>query len=569
MPKLKLITHSTAALTAALCSTFTTTAAEPTAPRPDAPLLTRLLDAEAVRQQRVNEFQLRTGLPVRSEAWMTYDVAPDGMPLYMADDNRVAGHSTKASAIHNTAPYAVDGDGVTVGVWEINGVYAHPEFADRLSVQEVAATNSSHATHVTGTIAAAGDDADAIGAATAVSVQSWDAAGDIAEMFAAAGGETPLPLSNHSYGPVIGWHPFPAARSPSGLAGWHYMGALTDTEPAAFGRYGDRAQAIDTNAISRPNHLSFWSASNNRGDGPLGNNAPFVGWNGNAWVPLNYNPNNHPPLDGNADTGYDTMGGNAVAKNIVTVGAVSVPENRNLDAVVMSDFSGWGPTDDGRVKPDLVAHGVDVYSTDLADGYTIISGTSMATPAATGAAALLYELAEREWGEAPIATTLKAIMIHSADDLGLKGPDFQTGWGLINAERGADLIMQHAESPYMNRRVEATLAEGETHEVHFVVPRIFSGEVKATLVWNDPPGAVQTGTDSAAAVLVDDLDLTIRKLGDRPATYLPWQPRAASPDRVARRGRNSVDNVEQVLIENAGFRLLHRRGLAHRRNLRR
>jgi subtilisin family serine protease len=52
----------------------------------------------------------------------------------------------------------------------------------------------------------------------------------------------------------------------------------------------------------------------------------------------------------------------------------------------MTSFSGWGPVDDGRIKPDIVAKGYNVYSTNSTGdaAYTTMSGTSMATPTVTG-----------------------------------------------------------------------------------------------------------------------------------------------------------------------------------------
>ena len=47
------------------------------------------------------------------------------------------------------------------------------------------------------------------------------------------------------------------------------------------------------------------------------------------------------------------------------VGAVEDVTNYTQPSdVVMSYFSSWGPTDDGRIKPDVVGNGVSLYSTD-------------------------------------------------------------------------------------------------------------------------------------------------------------------------------------------------------------
>jgi subtilisin family serine protease len=69
----------------------------------------------------------------------------------------------------------------------------------------------------------------------------------------------------------------------------------------------------------------------------------------------------------------------ANAKNVITVGAMN-------GAGAIANFSSFGPTDDGRIKRDLMAQGVNVLSTGAANnGATLVmSGTSMATPAVAG-----------------------------------------------------------------------------------------------------------------------------------------------------------------------------------------
>ena len=135
---------------------------------------------------------------------------------------------------------------------------------------------------------------------------------------------------------------------------------------------------------------------------------------------------------------FRTVPSPATAKNSITVGSL-VPGTNSL-----SGFSSRGPTDDGRIRPDLVATGGHT-STLPGDGYGFKTGTSMASPVVTGIAALLIE----EWRwlytlDQPLTQPLpphkvKAILIHTATDLGLPGPDYSFGWGRVNAREAVDL----------------------------------------------------------------------------------------------------------------------------------
>jgi hypothetical protein len=224
----------------------------------------------------------------------------------------------------------------------------------------------------------------------------------------------------------------------------------------------------------------------------------------------------------------------------------------------MSLFSSWGPTDDGRIKPDVVANGEDVYSsfsgTDAS--YGRMSGTSMATPNTTGSAALLLNW----WGSlfpghAPRSSTLKGLLIHTADDLGTPGPDYQFGWGMLNVKAAADLLQEYKNSPGTRRVVEDRLTTTTTSR-SYVISWDGVSPIRATLCWIDPAGTSTTTGDSRTTRLVNNLNLTVT--GPTGTVYQPWvMPFVgnwtnATLSSAAMTGVNNTDNVEQVRIASPG-----------------
>ena len=135
--------------------------------------------------------------------------------------------------------------------------------------------------------------------------------------------------------------------------------------------------------------------------------------------------------EGNGDGVSGTMLTPADADSIISVGAVGFDR-------FLAGFSSTGPTNDARIKPDVVAPGIGVYcaSTASATSYIYNNGTSLATPLAAGAAALVLS-ARPELTAIQVRDALRS----TADTIDAASfpahPNNFTGWGLVNALRAA------------------------------------------------------------------------------------------------------------------------------------
>ncbi len=507
--------------------------------------------AAAVEQAR------RRGLPVRQEL-------PDGrgarelmawegdQPLYYGTLNAIAAISTGADAIRQ-APYLAQGLGGTVGVWDAGSIRAtHQEFGGRVTIRDGAA-NHYHSTHVGGTIGATGIVAGARGMAPQVLIDSYDWTDDLAEMTsrgAAASSETgKIYVSNHSYGMQSGW-----VYTATPTWTWYGSGTTAAGVEDDFGRYNTYARDVDALAYGAPYYAIFWAAGNDRDNNPAAGAQVALSPGGTA---VSYNATAHPPGDGVYRGGYETIGFNALGKNVITVGAVNDAVSgglRDPSKATMTGFSSWGPADDGRIKPDIVANGSGLYSTYTGGDtlYATLSGTSMATPNAAGTAQQLVSYhAALFSGQYLRAATLKGLLIHTADDLGTPGPDYANGWGLVNARAAADLLAEAATNAAAPRLAEQTLTTSVPLQSH---PFYWDGitPIRVTLSWTDPAGAATTTHDLRTPRLVNNLNLKV--VGPDGSQHFPYvMPfvgawTVAAMPAAAVTGTNITDNVEQVFL---------------------
>jgi len=477
-----------------------------------------ILEYQKLQSERASKYAMLTGIPLfRYDAFgnpiQLIGVDEQGTPMFLGVDNAGAAVTTGASILRD-GDLKLEGLGIQIGIWDGGGI-GHADFSDRIMSSQGAA--NTPANHVTGTILSSGaGNGSAKGMAPKATGHTFDFGNDLQEMVGLVStlGNN-LVLSNHSYGIITGW------RFDNGWT-WFGNSTISTQEDFRFGFYSTNAAQWDNLAYASPNYLIVKSAGNERSD--TGNN-PSI------------------PADCNGGTGYDCISDVSTSKNILTVGAVSKIANYvDASSVGMSTFSSWGPTDDGRIKPDLVAAGVSLFSTSVNNGYTTLSGTSMATPNATGSLALIQELYKKIKGNFMKASALKALAIHTVKEAGgSPGPDYRFGWGLLDVKAAADLIQ--AEDGKAVAISDYVLENGKS--INFKIYPKPNTKVKVTIVWTDLPGVpVPASLDPANIMLVNDLDL--RLTDDEGTSVFPWILNPSNPDAAALQGDNIRDNVEKL-----------------------
>ena len=466
-------------------------------------------------------------------------------------------NATSAAVSHVTdvlaAPYGLTGQGVAVSLFELaQAQETHVEFGGRMT--QFASGGSSgdkqHATHVAGTIGAAGVREDAKGMAPKASIFQY-------RVSLGASGE---PLYHTPKDTDLITHGIVADNNSWGFSriGWSNSGGFWVWEDTAeyYGAY-DYEYTAPLDEITRNRGVLFVHSAGNEGDdGPTGT------WGEHRHVDAQGSPDttktycysqNLSGTDcpapgctaGACETAkhhtlspYDTLSLTGAAKNVITVGAVDSQQG-------LLALSSRGPAKDGRVKPDVVARGSFVVSSVPTNSYGTASGTSMASPVVTGIAALITEQYRRTFAKTPIAQELKALIIAGADDLGRPGPDYAYGFGLADAKKSVDLLV--ADKGNKNRIRTVSVEQGQTFEMPIVVS---AGEnVRVVLHWADPPVFLPENQVHTAKALVNDLDLKV--IGPTGATVLPYVLDKNNITADATRGVNTVDNTEELEIANA------------------
>ncbi|HYI10371.1 MAG TPA: S8 family serine peptidase [Thermoanaerobaculia bacterium] len=481
-----------------------------------------------------------------------------GVPRWkVKTDNAISAALSHVTEIQ-AAPYNLTGAGVTVSLFELAEAQAsHPEFGGRLTLAASGGTGSDkqHATHVAGTIGASGVNAAARGMAPGVRIHqfcvSTPCGGRLTFLEDKEDNLKPLGIvvDNNSWGFVLGW------SDEGGFPVWNdaeeYFGAYDLIVGAPLDKFTIQQGILFVHSAGNDGNFQTFSSSVSEhrhvdGEGEVISNRLFC-----------YSPNgsgNDCPSACNGGcetvhhdpkTPFDTLGVTAAAKNVIAVGSL----NTVTGQPAISSFSSRGPAKDGRVKPDVVARGSNVLSTSPTNEYSRLGGTSMASPAVTGIAALLTEQWRKTNGNAnPTPAILKALIIAGAEDLGNPGPDYTFGFGLVNAQKSADLIIANGTLNNHVRNLSFTDGAGQSFETSILVAQ--AQNVRAVLNWSDPPIAmIDLEDDIAEKALVNDLDLKV--IGPDGTEHRAWVLDPVQFKNNATRGTNIIDNVEMVEIANA------------------
>jgi len=229
--------------------------------------------------------------------------------------------------------------------------------------------------------------------------------------------------------------------------------------------------------------------------------------------------------------GYANLSGNfKQAKNVIVAGGTD-------GASKIIALSSRGPAYDGRIKPEIAAYGED--------------GTSGAAAITSGVVALLQDAWRQQHSTLPSSALIKAVMINSAVRPAGVQPSYDHGYGYLHA-LGALRTLQE------NRVLSGEVSAGKEVTFDINVPAGMA-QAKITLCWNDPAAGV-----NAVKALVNDLDLTAVSADNN--TWLPWvlstYPAADSLAAIAQRGRDSINNTEQISIQRpvAGRLRIHVKG---------
>jgi hypothetical protein len=432
--------------------------------------------------------------------------------------------------------YGLTGKNYKIGIVDGGAVYKHYEFSnsDRVKYQETP-TIDDHATHVAGTCTSYGYDAQSRGVAREANIYLYTF--DNWENSLRQCGINGYNSCNNSWGYIIGWN----GSYYYGLSYEYYIANYKSglLRSPNFGKYSIYSRDLDTISKTYNNLFMCFAAGNDRNDIYSGGTWYILSYNTFSWIAMN--PTTYPPPKPDGD--YNSIGMLGSAKNVLTVGAT-------VDSSITSTwFSNWGPTNDNRIKPEIMANGESVYST-LASGYTAYgrySGTSMATPFATGCGCLIQQFIQEQLGYFPESALVKACLIHGASATEINA---KNGYGLINMENTLKFL-DYVKQQNIFKIQRETMTNSKTVD-SFTFNNLGTGSFVATLCYNDIEGTPQTDY-SSTQVIVNRLALYIENNG---TYYYPYRLESQTTNAVMKTSSSSYnesfvydwDNTQKILI---------------------
>lgn len=374
------------------------------------------------------------------------------------------------------------GAGIGIGVWDYGAAGNHVDFENSvLNVENefYSVTGSQHTSQVAGAIAGRGVlSPDVVGIAPKSKVYVHNFFGDILEEMRQLYITKDVHVTNHSYN----------------VGSTFACGVLYEYDAASA--------AMDQIALEYPNLVNVFA---------VGNSA--------TGCPYSY---------GNVVPGFQ------YAKNVITVGWLQNNET-------LYPGSAKGPTSDGRLRPEIVTKGASTFSpnagmilTGINQNYVGSFGSSFSSPQIAGIVGLLQQAALAQSKPYPDAALVKAVLCNTSKDLGNEGPDYEYGFGRVDAFKAIRSFQN-------NQYLQDSVINGQTKNFNITVPAN-TAQLKVMITWDD-----EVTSFPAAKILVNDLDLTVN---DGVNTFKSWKLDPANPSATAIRGRDSLNNAEQVTINN-------------------
>ncbi len=299
-----------------------------------------------------------------------------------------------------------------------------------------------------------------------------------------------------------------------GLHKYHNMMVANSSYSDGCNQYTTNSQTVDNQMFNYKKLMYVFSSGNNNG--------------------LGVNPNCF--YGAGAQWGNIT-GGHKQAKNCVAAGNISA-------GMVIEPTSSRGPAHDGRIKPDIVAHGTNVNATFPSNKYQANTGTSFSAPATAGVLAIMYQAYRlKNAGANPDAALMKNYLLNTAYDMGTVGPDFIYGFGNVNTKRAVQAIdNQWFDSGEVQQDsvIVLTVKKPDTSKTY--------KQLKIMVNWAEP-----NASPNSKRALINDLDLTAKSKNSSDILLpfvLDHTPTVEKLKSAARKGRDSLNNVEQIVVNN-------------------